>query len=378
MSRVGEAEARLEALARMPAGSRPVVTLYLDTRWTDEHQRDRVRVFVKDALREARGDDVLRAHDEDLAWVEEQVGRLVAQATLPEANGVALFAGGDAGLRELLPLRVAPENAMMVDGTPFLRPLAAALDDLPRALVVDVDGESARLVVLDEQGPGPEVVLQSAVEGRHATGGWAALAQSRYQRHIEEHRGEHFDAVTAAVRALAEADGAERLVLAGEARTVGLFRRHLPADLDARVAGAVTGARHEAAAVIAQRAAELLLEVEAVEEVRAVDALVTEAAKGGRAVTGVDATVEAVNRDAVRQLYLLTGFERDGGICERCGAIQAQPATCRFCGGPVRPVEIGEAMVDRVLAADGEVTMLDRHEALDRHGGVGALLRYAA
>ncbi|HXH81723.1 MAG TPA: Vms1/Ankzf1 family peptidyl-tRNA hydrolase [Candidatus Tectomicrobia bacterium] len=378
MSVPGDLDARLEALARLPPGERPVISVYLDTRWADEQQRKRVRIFVKNAVRRAREESPMRPHDDDLAWVEAQAARLVARDALEEASGVALFAGGDAGLREMVPLRVAPEQELVVDDTPYLRPLAAARDEAPRLLVVFVDGESARLVPLAEDGPGEEVTLRSPVEGRHADGGWAAYAQSRYQRHIEEHRGQHYEAVAAAVAGLAEREQVERLVLAGEPRAVGLFRRHLPTDLDARVAGVVSGARHEPASALVERAGALLVEREMSEEMEAVDAVITEAAKGGRAVAGIPATVEAVNRDAVQRLYLLASFEREGVVCERCRAIQTEAGACRFCGGPVREVELGEALVDRVLATDGEVTMIDRHAGLDREGGISALLRYAA
>ncbi|HEV8643337.1 MAG TPA: hypothetical protein VGV13_19840 [Methylomirabilota bacterium] len=52
--------------------------------------------------------------------------------------------------------------------------------------MVFIDGASARLIPLNAAGPDDEVTLEGRVEGRHRAGGWAALAQSRYQRYIEE------------------------------------------------------------------------------------------------------------------------------------------------------------------------------------------------
>jgi hypothetical protein len=41
-------------------------------------------------------------------------------------------------------------------------------------------------------------------------------------------------------------------------------------------------------------------------------------------------------------------------------------------------VPLDEALIDRVIAAGGTVTMIERHASLARRGGVVAMLRYAA
>jgi len=372
-----DVQARLAELAKLPPGSRPVVSVYLNTRWTDENQRERVRIFLKNHLREARA-AVERPADEDLDWIEAQGQRIIAQDAFPDASGVALFAGGD-GLRDVLPLRAAFEDAFVVSSTPFLRPFVPSAEEAVSALVVFVDGVSARLVALTSTGPGDEVTLEHEVPGRHRTGGWAALAQNRYQRHIEAHRDQHYQATAEAVAALVERHGLERIVLSGEARAVAIFREHLSTPLARRVAGVVSGARYESPAVIATRAAEFLARLDEHEDAGAVDRLLDAAAKGGRAVAGVAPTLEAVNRNAVQHLYMVRAFEQPGAVCERCGALQPPaPGRCQFCGAATRTAELGEAMVGRVLASGGEVSMIERHGGLADRDGVGAILRYAA
>jgi Bacterial archaeo-eukaryotic release factor family 10 len=369
-----DVQARISELAKLPAADRPVVSVYLRTAWTDEEQRERVRIFVKNGIRGAQG----KAADIDLAWIEAQVERLIARLAVPEASGVALFAGG-ADLREILPVRITLQDAFVVDETPYLRPLAGAVDGVAPALVVFVDGTYAQLLTLASDGPGEEVVLQRDVEGRHSTGGWAALAQSRYQRHIEEHRDQHYDATAAAVADLTKRGAVRRIVLAGAERSVASLRERLPADLAGRVAGVVPAARHEPMAVIAERAAERLVHADDQAEGEAVDRLLDAAAKGGRAVAGLESTLESVNRQAVQRLYLLPARELPGVVCEACSALQ-RPGTgrCSFCNGVTRATELGEAMVERVLASGGTVGVLERHAGLAEHQGVGALLRYAA
>ena len=46
--------ARMAELAKIGKTEAPVVSVYLDTRWSDEHQRDRVRIFLKNGIAKAR------------------------------------------------------------------------------------------------------------------------------------------------------------------------------------------------------------------------------------------------------------------------------------------------------------------------------------
>src|SRR3989442_5827989 len=312
-------KARLSELARWQPCPTPVVSVYLDTEWTDEQQRERVRIFLKNALRDAR--ERALAAPADLDWIERQGRAVIDREVLEAANGAALFACEAAGLREMVPVRMPFEPTFVVESTPFLRPLAGLPDDTPASLVVFVNGTTARLIPLNTTGPESEAVLEAQVEGRHSMGGWAALAQSRYQRHIEMHREQHFEATAAAVTSWSDRRGAERIVLAGEPRTVAALRRHLPDRVSARVVGTVTGMRWEAPSVIAKRAAERLREVDEHAEEEAVDGVLVDAAKGAQAVAGVHATLEALNRGAVLRLYILEAFREPGVTCGTCGAV---------------------------------------------------------
>lgn len=370
-------EARLTELSRISGAATPVVSVYLNTRWADEHQRERARVFLKNELARA-GAAYRGVLDSDLDWIEAQGTALVEQVRYPEAHGVALFACGVAGLREILPVRVPFEDTFVIGDTPFLGPLAAVHEVVPTAVIAFVDSESARLVPVSAEGAGPEVALESEVPGHHRRGGWAQLAQSRYQRHIQDHRGRHLEAVSAALTHLVEGHGIERIVLAGESRNVAEFRRHVPERIAGRITGTIAGARHEAAHVFVERASELLAHADLLEETTAVDRLLVEAAKGGRAVAGLGGTLTAAGRGAIHVLYLLRGFREPGRVCVECGALQpGETGLCRTCGRETTTVELGAALVDRVLATGGTVDNVEQHGELARLGGIAARLRYS-
>ena len=370
--------ARMAELAKIGKAATPVVSVYLDTRWSDEHQRDRVRIFLKNGIAKAREARSRRAAPADLDWIQSAGDELVSQAAAPDTRGVALFACESAGLRELLRFRVPFANAFAVEDTPFLAPLGAAVQQTPATLVAFVDTESARLMHVSREGLGEEVTLQTDMPGHHSRGDeWVQFAQSRYERHIREHRGRHFTAVAESLGQLIEAHGVERIVLAGEPKNLSALRRELPPRIAAHIVGDVSAARHEPSSVIAGRAVELITHLDASSDVPAVDAVLTEAAKSRQAVAGMEETVEAVNRGAVRRLYVLRGVRGPASACPECGALfPGMAEDCRLCGKALQAVELGETLVRRVLAAGGTVETVEAHQRLAAVGGVAALLRY--
>jgi peptide subunit release factor 1 (eRF1) len=221
------------------------------------------------------------------------------------------------------------------------------------------------------------VRLESEVPGHHRRGGWAQLALGHYQRHIEERRGRHLDAVAEALGRLVTEQSLERIVIAGTPDSAGSFRRVLPSAVTARVAGIVPGRRHEPASDLVTRAGELVGRIAAQEVDVAVDGLLTEAAKGGQGAASLEGVLEAVRRGAVDRLYLLRDFRERGRACTACAALQpGDAATCRLCRQATASVELGEAMVTRTIAAGGAVTMVGAHAALGTVGGVAARLRF--
>jgi peptide subunit release factor 1 (eRF1) len=369
---------RMTELARITKAATPVVSVYLGTRWMDEHQRDRVRIFLKNELAQARRAGHPRAADADLDWVEAQGEGLLSHATVPEASGVALFACEALGLREVLRSRLPFENAFAVAEAPLLRPLAELDEKAPSTLVVFIDMESARLVALTSAGAEEEVVLEANVpEHPNPSGGSAQTTESRYRRHLQDHRTRHFEAVVESLIELVQSHDLKGIVLAGDPRNIAALREELPPRVAERIVGTVEGARHEPMGAIVARAAQLAPHAEGQRAAAAVDAVLTTAAKRGKAAAGLEATLQAVNRGAVHRLYLLKGFNTPGRVCAGCGALQSGD-TWKWpdCGGEATSVELGEAMAERVAAMGGTVETIEAHQLLAAVGGIAAELRY--
>lgn len=365
----------LRELAKLPPAPTPVVSVYLNTHWADEQQRERVRIFLKNELTEARRTKGSpEAAAADLDWIEEEAGALLSQEVAPEARGVALFACEALGLRKLLTSRVPFDNLIAVGESALLRPLAEASDLALPTLLVFVDTESARLLTLTPSGPGEEVYVESDVPGHHKKGGSAA---DRIQRHFHEERARHWERVARHVIAVVDERGVTHIVLAGEARNVALFREELPERVARHITGTVPGSRHEPIEVIAARATALLPRVDHEREAADVEATLVAAAKGGKAAAGLTAALAAANQDAIHRLYVLKEWSSPGRMCTRCSMLgEGFTWTCPACGGEPRTVELGDAITRRVLATRGEVEPVEAHPGLAAVGGIAADLRH--
>jgi peptide subunit release factor 1 (eRF1) len=362
-------------LAKLPPAPTPLVSVYLNTHWADEHQRERVRIFLKNQLTEARRAEAgSRAAADDLDWIEEQGALLWSRQIAEEARGAALFACEAIGLRKMLTSRVPFENLFVVDETACLRPLAEARDVAPPALLVFVDTESARLLTLSASGLGEEVDVESDVQGHQRQGGSAA---ARIQRHFQEERARHYERVARHVIAGVDQQGVRHIVLAGDERNTALFREELPERVARYVVGTVSGTRYEPIDATAARASELLPRMDHQREVTDVEAALVAAAKGGKAATGVAATLAATNQDAIYRLYLLRGWTAPGRKCIRCAMLgEGFTWMCPACGGDAHTVELGEAIIQRVVRTGGEIEPVTGHEGLAKAGGIAADLRH--
>jgi peptide subunit release factor 1 (eRF1) len=118
--------------------------------------------------------------------------------------------------------------------------------------------------------------------------------------------------------------------------------------------------------------------LERAEELEVVREILKEVRKGGRAVTGLSATLEAINEGRVWKLVYLQGSNLEGGVCNACSML-FDPADdkCPVCG---KKIEQEPHMVDRmaraVLERGGHVEIVDgpAAEALRAVSEVAALM----
>ncbi|MFT3913286.1 MAG: hypothetical protein QM704_04095 [Anaeromyxobacteraceae bacterium] len=394
-------ERELSELSRLRSTAEPVVSLYLDLRFTDERARDRVRDGVRAGARraldhtlpDAPGMDGLRR---TLERVTAHVDGLTAATAWPEAQGLALFACGAIGLWRPLLVRLPLEDALEVDGFPHLLQLARLRDDFAPAIVVVASAQGADLYEVSLGELAAEASLRGEVprsDGEKVNAGTGKPGR-HYDREAKDERRERSvirrNLQAAAREATVRFDRAPAaaVVLVGTAENVAAFERELPQRLKERVVARlarprawVSDAGQQRTGVV-ENATQAVTAHERGQETQLVEHLVGEALRGRLAVIGPADVVTAVNQRRVHRLVLHADLDGTGWECGQCDAIGANAETqeeCPYCGGELRVLRnLAEALVIRTLAVGGDVEVVAPERRLGSYRGVGAYLRQTA
>jgi hypothetical protein len=390
----------LAELARIRSGSEPIVTLYLDVRWKDEQQRERVRIFVQDRIRAILGHYVDGAPGRaglarTLAKVQGFVSGLTTQAYEPDRDGLALFACEALGLWRPLLLGRPFATELSVDGVPHLAKLARVAEECAPAIVVVPTKEGADVyeVALGDlelersvRGPVPRSDRDIYNPGSGEPGR-TFEREKKNERREENFVQKNRRAAAEGVIALFDRTPNARLVLVGTAAAVAAFERELPpraaGEIVARVPrprewDSADGVKRDGVKALAER----VLARERGDEERQVDAVIGQALRGGLGVVGPEDVVLAANEGRVHTLVLEEDFARAGFRCDNCDALGSNVESaevCPFCAGDVRAVpNLGEALVARTLAFGGHVEVVPHGNKLHSYRGVAATLRQTA
>jgi peptide subunit release factor 1 (eRF1) len=393
-----ELDGTLSELARLRSGSEPIVSLYLDVRWGDEQQRERVRLFVQEKIRKTLAHYVTGSPGRGglgrtLARIQAYVDGLAHQAIEAEKNGLALFACESLNMWRLSFFHRPFQNELCTDGIPHLTQLARLADDFEPALVVAPTPEGADIYHVSLGDLAAEASLKGVVprlekdeENRAAPlPGQHYGGEQKDVRHKDSFIERNRRAAAEEVTQLFDQKPGSHVVLVGTAEVAAAFERELPERVRARVIARIPRPREWTAKDGMRRdgvvagAAKAVSEHEKGSEKKIVDAVVGESLRGGLGVLGPDDVVQALNQGRVHRLVLEEDFQRSGWRCDNCDALgqNAEAAErCPYCGGDLRAVQhLGEALVARALAGGGEVEVVAHTNKLHSYKGVAAFLR---
>jgi peptide subunit release factor 1 (eRF1) len=397
----------LQEMALLRADGEPIVTLYLDTHWSDEQQRERARVYVRDAARHEL--DAHEAHPQQQA-LDRTLRRVIGEAESrinaardQTSRGVAIFACEAVGLWRVVELPCSVGNRLCTGMRPQLLPLARLLDDVEPAILAMVTARGAELyeIVLGDivgeltvegftpvrHGQGGRVRGGASPSPHGASGGAFFEREQKNQRHVENFVEKNRRSAADALVKLFDRDPARtNVVLCGTAEMVAAFEKALPERVAARVIGrlprppSTQGYKGDGRAELLAATVAKIAEQERRKEEEIVESAIGQALRGGMAVLGTDNVVLAVNERRVHRLILEEGFEGTGWLCRNCDALgNDHPDRCTYCQGDLAWVkELGEELASRVLANDGEVEIVPRHRKLHAYKGIAATLRQAS
>jgi peptide subunit release factor 1 (eRF1) len=375
----------LNQLIDFRADGSPVVSLYAVVP-VDPRERQGLRARVNGLLDEL---DPL-TEDKDLGRaarlsLREDIARLrtAVQEEHWRPHGIGLFACSARNFFEEVELPAEPRDRVLVDATPWVRPIAAMRDKVHRACVVTLDRGRAvfwehqvdELVRVDEL---EDPVLRDA----DATGGrWGGrenvtrhrveeLAKQHFRRVVErlehlffpeQHREAQYRTVVEG-RSRQEVEADRRydvLVVAGHGDRVSGFLDELPDRLRQRLAGTFTDPSVDDRGALRREVDQVLDRWERDRERQQVERVLELEAMGGLGVTGLHPCLRAASSKAVETLLLREQDQAAGVVCDVCGWLGESGDTCPVSGDPLRHTpDVVDELLESVLRDGGEVRML--------------------
>lgn len=359
-------EKQLHELAGFRSESGTVLSVYVNTDLSGQ-SKEHARLVMREALDQVRnqadGQDVLRVEnylDRDYDW---------------QARSLAFFSAVADSLWRVFALPVAVQTEAHLGSVPYLKPMAQLLDDYSRYVVALVDRERVRLFLMNLGGIEEKEGWAGQEVKHHKQGGFSA---KQYQRRDDQLARQNLRQSAEAATRLLEQSRATGLILGGSDETLPRFRELLPKALQKEVIGAVALDMEASLVEVRAKATELISAGEQKEETRLVDEMITAAAKGSGAVTGLPDTFYVAHQGRVRTLVVERGFEAPGYLCGGCGYVSAEPiGKCPFCGD--KPELVADAvnrLVQKVIDSGARVHVVDPSDVLTKAGHVGAILRY--
>ncbi|HEX9260088.1 MAG TPA: hypothetical protein VF855_11170 [Acidimicrobiales bacterium] len=370
-------EELVRTLAAYRSDDAPVVSCFLDV---DGRQQPTHLDIEKAFDRLVRRAGLANGHAVEVhPSVRDDVRRMRAHVQgLGRAGvrGLAMFSCSAEGLWQIHELPVRVPSRMIVNRSPYVRPLEELLDEYQRFGVLLADRQRARMFVYEM---GELVDHSEAFDHleRHGKDDRGERVKTRVEHQMAEQHEQHLRKAAQLAFAVHQNQPFDRLLLGGPAEVVVELERLLHPYLRERLADRVHIAANAPADQVRTAAHEAEERIERRNESVLVGQLRDEVGRKGRGAAGLAATLKALNEKRVERLFVSSGITAEGWHCDGCGTLATLGRRCPACGDDmVHCEDILEEAVEVALTHHCRVEVCVGNADLDVMGGVGALLRY--
>ncbi|MBI5026535.1 MAG: hypothetical protein HZC12_07400 [Nitrospirae bacterium] len=294
-------------------------------------------------------------------------------------KGLALISSSPRGLWKNYHLSLPVKNELIIDKTPYVKPLVDLLDNYQRYVTLLVAKESARifLIHLGEIEEYTEV-FTADIPGKHKKGGWFALKQNRYERHIDYHVSLHMKDVVKAVEELLHREYIGMIIIGGAEQAIVKVKGLLPQVILDKVIGQFPAEMFAGENDILNMSMKIMEEFEKNKEQMIVDELITRAMKNNMAVIGLEDVLASIQEGSVMKLVFLRGSTAQGFMCTNCGFLTSQALkNCPYCKGVFEAVSyLIDFAVQKAVEQGALIEVVTDSKKLADAGGIGAFLRF--
>ena len=344
----------IDRVARFDGGKLPVVSVYVGLDPQPQERRS-VSTRASSLLHNIRPMAKDHTLDREVRLsVRGDVERIETELTQerPKPGAVAVFSCSGKDFYEEIELPRRVRDRIMVDATPWVRPLLAVLDEYHRTCILILDKEMSRTWELyqEELNETSEVLDRALRKPDYA--GWHGLEEYRVRNKEEELAKKHFRKVATVLDDFYRAGRFDLLAIGGHDHEVPVFQEFLPHRLRGSVAGTFTIDPQTTTISDIRASAEAVVDqYERNEDRNGVAEVFEKAAARGNAVVGLERSLWAGSLAAIQRLLIQEDATAPGVVCDESGWLAESGDTCIICGQPTRKTddvidELAQAVID--------------------------------
>jgi peptide chain release factor subunit 1 len=372
----------IRQLQQYPSGSDTfILSLYLNIDQSDAANLNRgFETRVDSLFREIAENHDSREGSKQRFEIECQRVRRFLSGYVPKGKALVVFSDSKQDFWWQRDLQVELPTGLRWTPQPWLRPLLEVIEEHDRFGVVLIDKHHARILAVDAGGMEQQAEIVSDVLNKHATTGTDHIwSQGQMDRDHTNHVHTHAKRVADELASVIDRMKLNGIVIGGPVEATSVFTSALPKRLQQMIIGTIS-------APVDANNDRLITELRAVQEkaehedeAKIVDAMITAAMKGERAVLGVSDTLRAVHEGRVYRLVVARGFRVEGKECASCHVLVSDGnEKCSSCGGQLESAtDLINRASHRVLDMGGKVQLVSGEAAAKlAEAGIGAVLRF--
>jgi peptide chain release factor subunit 1 len=305
---------------------------------------------------------------EDLKNFNETIEEIKNVLEKNDYKNIAIFSSKKHGFLKYILLNVKIENLLIVDSSPYIRPLARINDEWESFTLVLINSNSSKIFSISTGKIDDVKNLSADIMNKHKKGG---CSQARFNRLRKGSINKFLSEVVEDLQNRVE----KQIIIAGPGITKKKFFEMLPKNLSEKVVDVLDIGIDDENELIKQ-SLNLISEKEKNKSHEAIQQLKQEILKDGLAVYGFKETLKAVKSGQVEMLIIEKDFKQRGWICENCQVVRlGVKKSCPYCGKKTSEVDVLEEILEFAERTDAEIEFTDDKE-ISNLGHIGAILRY--
>jgi len=281
---------------------------------------------------------------------------------------LAVFSSHKNDYIKYISLQVNVDNLLVVDSSPYIRPIARILDEWDSYTLVLINTNSAKIFSISMGAVDDTKKMSKDIMSKHKKGGWS---QARFNRIRKGAIKDFFKEVIEELEKRVD----ERIILAGPGTAKNKFIDMLPQSIEKKIVDVIDISIEDEDELIKQ-SLQLVSENEKRKSSEAVNHLKSEILKDGLAVYGLKETLNAVKNGQVELLIIEKDYKLKGWICENCQYVgEGKKSKCPYCNKEISEVDVLEEILEFAERTDSKIEFTDDKQISDL-GHIGAILRY--